>query len=106
MGGVGVGVVGAEVRRHDVDPSPGARDAVDFAHRAHHIFKVLDDVGEIYFRSRVVPHRPGKLIEIAEGVGGGIETQIESDRIRFLVPFSAADVDDHDGFAASAGSGG
>jgi hypothetical protein len=44
VSGIGVGVMGAEMRRHNKNIGAMAGDAVNLGHRARHVTNVLDDV--------------------------------------------------------------
>ena len=71
------------------------RDAMHFSHGAHGVIEVLDDVGHVDTRKRVVRERPGVNIQVPDVVGGGIGRNVDSDGVRFDFARAAADIQDH-----------
>jgi hypothetical protein len=78
VSGIGVGIMGAEMRRHDENIRAIARDAVNLRHGARYVADVLDDMRHVDALERVVIQRPGKLIQIPDDIGGGSRVNVDA----------------------------
>lgn len=93
VSGIGVGVMRAEMRRHDKHVGAVARNAVNFGHRARDVANVLDDMRHVDALKRVAFDGPGKLVEIPNDVGRGARMNVDTYGARFGFAATAADIE-------------
>jgi hypothetical protein len=94
VGGIGVGIVRAEVRRGDEHAGAGLSDAVDLRHGRDHVVDMLDDMREMDALEAVGGERPGILVEVPNDVGGWARGPVDAERVRLCLAGAAADVED------------
>ena len=95
VGGIGVGIVGAEMGGGDEHVAAVPADPMDLGHGAGHIVNVFDDMRHVDAIERVALDRPGKFVEIPDNVSAGSGRNIDADRARFGPAGATANIQGH-----------
>ena len=90
--GIGIRVMGTEMRRDDKHLGAIARDAVNLSHGPRQIADMLDDVGHMDAVERIAVHGPRKLVQIPNDVGSGSRMNVDANGLGFHLTGTAADI--------------